>query len=76
MIQAIRRKPKTTPSAEALAIMEAGIPKASAARSTATTIPDSAAIQTRFRRTSSTKKRVRTGRAEASVESAQEPNGS
>ena len=76
MIQAIRKKPKTTPFAPAAAMSGAGMPKTAAARTTAITIPHRAETQTRLRSTSSTKKSVRTGSADTSVESGHHPSGS
>ena len=50
--------------------------KIAAASTTAITKPEKAETQTRLRSTSSTKKRVRTGSADTSVESGHQPSGS
>ena len=76
MIQAIRRKPKMKPWTDAAAIIDTGMPKTRAASRTAISIPASADTHTRLFSTISTKNRVTTGRAETSVESGQEWNGS
>ena len=75
-IHAIRKKPKTKPLTPAAAVIPAGMWKTARASTTAITNPDKAETHTRLRRTSSTKKRVKTGSAETRVESGHQPRGS
>ena len=58
------------------AIIGAGMRKMTAASTTAIRKPQKAETHTRFRRTSSTKKRVTTGSAETRVERGHQPRGS
>ncbi len=76
MIQAIRSKPKMTPSPPAAATSVAGMPKTTIASNTAISSPASAAAHTRSLSTTSAKKSVTTGSAETSVEKGQEWSGS
>ena len=76
MIQAMRKKPKTTPATTAPPASFAGMPKTASARAMAMTMPENAATQTRALRATSTKKRVTTGRAATAVDSGHAPRGS
>jgi hypothetical protein len=76
MIQAMRNRPKTTPSPPAAATIAAGIPKTPKASATAINSPSKAATQTRAFKTTSAKKSVTTGNADTSVDHRQSWSGS
>src|SRR5207249_12290461 len=76
IIQAMRNIPNVIPRSEAFEISNSGIWNTRAANRPAMIRPQSAETQTRFLRTSKTKKSVSTAKAESNVESGQKGRGS
>ena len=76
MIQAICRKPNTTPNQAASEIKLPGILRTKLATRIAVIMPHIAENQTRFLRTNRTKKRTRTGSIATAVDKGQLPQGS